>query len=272
MAEQDGIDEMKDDLLYGKYVREHLSCKAKPNLNKVYLPPCVEPTLLRDYGPLETPQPDHLFGYRHSRECRDSPPIAEADEFALFGNAVISGQHFPFLSAEWTSPRIGQTHFQARPQGARDGAAIINYHHRLLADAGIDDPTVVHTAHFSVTCDLETVNLYVHWREVDQGGVRYYMEAIEDVFFRRETQVSVIRSMLRNLLDYAMAARKDMCRRATADLVMKRRAQGTASSHGTATSISLLPHLPDGLRTKTRGACRNGRAPATVQEVDARCS
>jgi hypothetical protein len=49
-AEQDGIDEMKDNLLYGKYVHEHLSCKAKPNLNKVYLPPCVEPTLLRDYG------------------------------------------------------------------------------------------------------------------------------------------------------------------------------------------------------------------------------
>jgi hypothetical protein len=119
LAEQDGIDLLKDVLLF---VEDDdlpmLAVKAKQNLDKRYLPPPVDWALVKEYGALEGPQPDHLFGYRHCKDS-DSPTTAFSmqQEYGLLSRAVAPALHFPFMSAQWKSPKNNQTHFQARPQG-----------------------------------------------------------------------------------------------------------------------------------------------------------
>jgi hypothetical protein len=120
LAEQDGIDLLKDVLLFGEDDEDlpMLAVKAKQNLDKRYLPPPIDLAWVKDYGALEGPQPDHLYGYRH---CKDSDSTTTAfsmqQEYGLLSRAVTSALHFPFMSAQWKSPKNNQTHFQARPQG-----------------------------------------------------------------------------------------------------------------------------------------------------------
>jgi hypothetical protein len=119
LAEQDGIDLLKDVLLF---VEDDdipmLAVKAKQNLDKRYLPPPIDLAWVVEYGALEGPQPDHLFGYRHWKDS-DSPTTAFSvqQEYGLLSRAVAPALHFPFMSAQWKSPKNNQTHFQARPQG-----------------------------------------------------------------------------------------------------------------------------------------------------------
>lgn len=119
LAEQDGIDLLKDVLLF---VEDDdlpmLAVKAKQNLDKRYLPPPIDLAWVAEYGALEGPQPDHLFGYRHWKDS-DSPTTAFSvqQEYGLLSRAVAPALHFPFMSAQWKSPKNNQTHFQARPQG-----------------------------------------------------------------------------------------------------------------------------------------------------------
>jgi hypothetical protein len=95
-----------------------LAVKAKQNFDKRYLPPPIDLAWVKEYGALEGPQPDHLFGYRHWKDS-DSTTIAFSiqQEYPLLSHAVSLALHFPFMSAQWKSPKNNQTHFQARPQG-----------------------------------------------------------------------------------------------------------------------------------------------------------
>jgi hypothetical protein len=52
-----------------------LAVKAKQNLDKRYLPPLIDSAWVKEYGALEGPQPDHLYGYRH---CKDSDSTTTA--------------------------------------------------------------------------------------------------------------------------------------------------------------------------------------------------
>jgi hypothetical protein len=208
LAEQDGIDLLKDVLLF---VEDDdlpmLAVKAKQNLDKRYLPPPIDLAWVAEYGALEGPQPDHLFGYRHWKDS-DSPTTAFSvqQEYGLLSRAVAPALHFPFMSAQWKSPKNNQTHFQARPQGARDGAVIVRYLHQFFTDAGFV-PAVEDTAHFSLTIDMESAHLFVHWQESDQGRPAYYMEPIMKTFLDDEQQVANMRHMMKNILAYAMGGR-----------------------------------------------------------------
>jgi hypothetical protein len=95
-----------------------LAVKAKQNLDKLYLPLPIDWAWVKEYGALEGPQPDHLYGYRH---CKDSNSTTTAfsmqQEYGLLSRAVALSLHFPFMSAQWKSPKDNQTHFQARSQG-----------------------------------------------------------------------------------------------------------------------------------------------------------
>ncbi|KAF7441812.1 hypothetical protein TUN199_11281 [Pyrenophora tritici-repentis] len=208
LSEQDGIDLLKGMLLFVEDDDQPmLAVKAKQNLDKRYLPPPTDPAWVKEYGALEGPQPDQLFGYRH---WKDSDSAATAfstqQEYGLLSRAVAPALHFPFMSAQWKSPKNNQTHFQARPQGARDGAVIVRYLHQFYADAGLV-PTVKDTAHFSLTIDMESAHLFIHWEEFDQERPAYYMEPVMKTFLDNEQQVADLRYMMKNVLAYAMGSR-----------------------------------------------------------------
>ena len=91
-------------------------------------------------------------------------------------------------------------------QGARDGAVIVRYLHQFYTDAGFV-PAVEDTAHFSLTIDMESAHLFVHWQESDQGRLAYYMEPIMKIFLDDEQQVANMRHMMKNILAHAMGGR-----------------------------------------------------------------
>ncbi|KAF2870457.1 hypothetical protein BDV95DRAFT_595213 [Massariosphaeria phaeospora] len=123
----------------------------------------------------------------------------------LLSRAVAPALHFPFMSAQWKSPKNNQTHFQARRQDARDGAVIVWYLHQFYTDAGLV-PTVKDTVHFSLTIDMESVHLFVHWEEFDEERPAYYMEPVMKAFLDDEPQVANMRCMM-NIIVYAFGSR-----------------------------------------------------------------
>ena len=66
LADQDGIDLLKTVLLFDEDDDlPMLAVKAKQNLDKRFLPPPIDLAWVKEYGALEGPQLDRLFGYRH---------------------------------------------------------------------------------------------------------------------------------------------------------------------------------------------------------------
>jgi ERCC4-related helicase len=71
----------------------------------------------------------------------------------------------------------------------------------------------VDTCHFSATCNMETVYLWVHWREEESEGVHHYIECIKKAFYKpvqHDDSMQLLvafRKALRNILDYAMNER-----------------------------------------------------------------
>jgi hypothetical protein len=90
--------------------------------------------------------------------------------------------------------------------GARDGAVIVRYLHQFYTDAGVV-PTVRDTAHFSLTIDMESAHLFVHWEELDEERPAYYMEPVMKCFLDDEQQVADMRHMMKNILADAFGSR-----------------------------------------------------------------
>jgi hypothetical protein len=74
--------------------------------------------------------------------------------------------------------------------------------------------SIIDKAHFSLTCDTETAQLWVHWLEPSQSmpdEYGYYMHCIKKAFLRpddkRDTSLMDMRKMLRNILWYAVTKR-----------------------------------------------------------------
>jgi hypothetical protein len=137
-------------------------------------------------------------------------------------HALTTQLHFPFLSCQWKSQKGGEGHCHASLQGARVGAAIV----RSLLDlcqTAQHTPSIVDTAHFSLTTETDTAKLWVHWLESrEDGGADYHMELINQAFWRpltpRDTGMIDMRKMLRNILEYAVSTRLDNIKAAIASL------------------------------------------------------
>lgn len=116
LDKQDGIDLLMDVLLFSE--SDHLpmlAVKAKQTLDERYLPPPMDLAWVEEYGALDGPPTDHLFGYRHWKDSDSNTTAFSAlQEFGLLSRAVAPALHFPFL---WKSPKTNETHFQARPEG-----------------------------------------------------------------------------------------------------------------------------------------------------------
>jgi hypothetical protein len=69
--------------------------------------------------------------------------------------------------------------------------------------------------HFSLTIDMETALLYVHWQEKDTGGeTEYYMEKIMQIFLDEEHRVADMRAVMKIIIDNAMGSRLQKLREA----------------------------------------------------------
>ncbi|KAF2254224.1 hypothetical protein BU26DRAFT_558934 [Trematosphaeria pertusa] len=224
-SEQAGIDLLKDHLLF---VGEAdggiplITYLPQVNLSRTYLPAPPTELVAKELGLLTQPRPDSLVGYITSTEaetCGSKAPITPEQERIFLKNTLTSSVHFPFLSCQWKSSK--KTQNEAMLQAARDGSTISNYLHDFFTAAG-HEPSLIDTSHFSLTCDMNTVHLWVHWRQ-EEGDVKHFMKIIGQAFLRDidddgNPQLVKIRKMLRNLLDYAVGARLQKIRSAIPDL------------------------------------------------------
>lgn len=158
--------------------------------------------------------------------------------------------YFPFLTTHWKSQKNFQSHFQAREEGALTGATIVNYLHEFFVKAGNFDPTYVETCHFSITCDLETVQLYIHWRNdmtpASEFAVEYHMEPIAVAFLRDIDQMTSMRKIIKNIFEYAIIERLDNIRDAISSLMDKQEREEIDQYH----TANLCPPTPSPLTSE----------------------
>jgi hypothetical protein len=80
----------------------------------------------------------------------------------------------------------------------------VNYLHTFYSLAYPDQkPVVIDTAHYSLTCDLHTAQIWVHWR--DEEG--HHMEMIFEFSLREENEIVEARGILKNILNHALGNR-----------------------------------------------------------------
>ncbi|MCJ1349445.1 hypothetical protein MMC31_007685 [Peltigera leucophlebia] len=211
LSEQDGIDKLGKRLLLVPGRKGGMERAAKLNLNPHFLPPATD--IMDESLRLEMPQPDHCFGYLLLRKAKAMQamkwPFTTTEEKILAKFTLTEELHFPFLTAQWESPAEGQTHHQAIPQGALDGSTIVNYLHQFYTTARpTQAPSLIETCHFSVTIDMRSIILWVHWWEQDEDKtIRYYKEEFESGMLNKERDMNEIRTILRNLQDHALGHR-----------------------------------------------------------------
>lgn len=235
-SEQDGIDLLEELLLLVPASKGGMAAverAVKPNLNAQFLP--FASSFAAENIRLETPQPDHCYGYLPSKKARPArlmAPFTIGKENAMNRYAYLTlltaiqqlvkrltrgicrfalttELYFPFFTAQWKSPAKGQTHHQAIPQGARDGSAIVNYLHQFYAIARPTQvPSLIDTCHFSATTDMRSIIIWVHWREQgEDGNVSHHMEQVEPGMLDKGRDNEEIRAILRNLQDHALGCR-----------------------------------------------------------------
>lgn len=183
-------------------------------LNRKYLPPAPEPFIANQYGALTQPKPDTAMGYITTRDAQAGgveSPLSAGEEVVVLKDPLLTGLHFPFLTCQWKSAKGSQGHWHAQRQSARDGTAIVNYLHTFYTDAGVT-PSVVDTCHWSLTCDMHSAVLCVHWRTEADGSAVYHMRRVQQEFLsaiedEENTGIACLRHRLRSVLDYALGPR-----------------------------------------------------------------
>jgi hypothetical protein len=133
---------------------------------------------------------------------------------------------FPFLTAEWKSGGGSEGHAQAALQAARGAACLVNYNYALLEYSG-KDPSSSDTIHFTITCDMQTVKLYVHWRDYVGPRVQHFSKKIsvhklrDDDGDENNPHMRRFRGRLRNVLDWAIGDRLKNIHEAIASIAKK---------------------------------------------------
>lgn len=114
----------------------------------------------------------------------------------------------PFLTAQLKT-LLGDGLLIAKYQAARDGSAMCEYLHRLFTRGKVEF-SAVDTCHWSVTCDTDTVRLYVHWHE---AGPRYHMKELDRAPLKpswedpENKSLRRMRDRLRNIQEHAVKGR-----------------------------------------------------------------
>lgn len=184
-----------------------ISSKLDFNLSRRFLPPQPpDKTLPR----LSQPQADTIIGYLSSLQATE-PTLQTAftpDEEAVLADFTLNPVLvFPFLSSQWKAA-TGEPHLIAHYQSARDGVAIVRYLDEYYKTAYGRAASTLECAHVSFTCDIQALNIWLHWRELDSAGVEtHYMKSIFDCTLRNEKHLSEARQLLWNHIDYTLGNR-----------------------------------------------------------------
>ncbi|KAF2241400.1 hypothetical protein BU26DRAFT_525225 [Trematosphaeria pertusa] len=226
--------------------------KDEANLDRAYLPPAPNEMVKKTQGPLSQPRADTIVGYvtiqdAESRQPPGQSAFSASEEAALTGYRLTPNVHLPFLSSQWKSPASDQHPSRAYNQSGRDGAAVVNHLHDFYIVAYPHrEPTVVETCHYSLTCDLHYAQIWVHWRQ--QGALAvpdHHMELVEEFSMRKEADVRKARTVLRNILDYALGPRLQSLKAALPSFATNRVYRGGTSTTGPGSETSLpMLHLP----------------------------
>lgn len=186
---------------------------------------------------------------------------APADHHHRYNVVHHSDTHFPFLTAQWKAAMSGDNQIDARLQAARDGALLVNYMHHFYSHAYPDrDPSQLETCHVSLTTEMITSYLWLHWREVDSvdGEVYYRMEAIDSAHLHKLRDVAVTRNILHNYIDYAMGERLKSIKAALSPFWQNRPARPfrrkQSQSSTTTSSLNLQFDMPITPSSSSRSA------------------
>ncbi|RYO45129.1 hypothetical protein AA0116_g13397 [Alternaria tenuissima] len=235
-----------------------LTLKDQVNLNKDHLPSPPRSTVSDLWGTLPRPQPDSCIGYVTTTEARThNPPLMmpfsrEENDIAEWYSVVHhSDTHFPFLTAQWKAAMSGDNQIDARLQAARDGALIVNYMHQFYSHAYPDrGPTQLETCHVSLTTEMISSYLWLHWCEMDpvDGEVYCRMELIESAHLHKLSDMAETRKILHNYIDYAMGERLESIKAALRPFwrnrPAKRARRRQSQSSTTALSLNLQFDIP----------------------------
>jgi hypothetical protein len=104
--------------------------------------------------------------------------------------------YFPFLTSQWTTTNSGETIATAQNQAARDGTSIVNHLHTFYSMANDDAPSPALACHFSLVCDLNMGEIWVHWREDND----HYMKEVYSFVLRKESDMVQARGIIKNIL------------------------------------------------------------------------
>ncbi|KAF2023598.1 hypothetical protein EK21DRAFT_80534, partial [Setomelanomma holmii] len=148
----------------------------------------------------------------------------------------------------------------ARLQAARDGAFIVSYMHQFYSHAYPDrDPSQLKTCHVSLTTDMISSFLWLHWHEVDpvDGEVYYRMEPIESAHLHKLSDVVETRNILHYYIDYVMRERLKSIKAALPPFwqnwSVKRARRTQSQSLITASSLNLQFNIPMTPSSSSRG-------------------
>jgi hypothetical protein len=216
----------------------YIASKDEVFLNKHFRPRPPTEGVRSTYGELSQPRSDSCIGYvtrRDAQAAASEAPFSAEEEQILKPFPLTQYLHFPFLTSQWKTQIANENMLHARYQAARDGAAVVNYLCEFYHNADIE-PSVIQTCHFSLTCDLETSEIWVHWRDGDQ----YHMELVSKASLRELPEVESTRNILRNIVEYSLGERLENIRNAVPSFAAIF-AQGKvpAVSHAADTTISL---------------------------------
>ncbi|KAF1998830.1 hypothetical protein P154DRAFT_564388 [Amniculicola lignicola CBS 123094] len=215
--ERNGIKRIEPYMLFRGAAEDDPRVSAAPlvyskddiNLHRYFLPPAPDKTVKEDWKELSQPRPDTAIGYVTRRDAQSTEPpsltaFTAREERLLDAFCLTQYLLFPFLTSQWKTPNSNENISHAHNQAARDGAAIVNYLYEFYSLAYPDQkPVVVDTAHYSLTCDLHTAQIWVHWR--DEEG--HHMEMIYEFSLRKENEIVEGRGILKNILSHALGDR-----------------------------------------------------------------
>jgi hypothetical protein len=118
---------------------------------------------------------------------------------------------FPFITSQWKSSG-GRSTLAAQNQAARDGAAVVNSLHHFYSSAN-RVPSAVDTCHFSLVCDVQYGEIWLHWKEKNT----HHMEVLFWFSFRDQTGVQAAIDIVANIIEYALGSRLRKIRAALSD-------------------------------------------------------
>lgn len=190
----------------------YITSKNAVFLSRYFRPRPPNDGVKSTFGELSQPRPDSCIGYVSQQDAQSAAiqaPFSADEEQILQAFPLTQFLHFPFLTSQW-KPRIGNENIlHARYHAARDGAVVVNYLCQFYKNSDIE-PSIVQTCHFSLTCDFETTEIWVHWRE----GSQYHMELVNKSSLRQLSEVESARNVLRNIVEYSVGKRWDDIKKA----------------------------------------------------------